>query len=282
MKQLKLCAFADESSPLIDGQITALQKNGMELLEIRNVDGTNISNINAAKAREVHQKLRENGIRVFSVGSPYGKINISDDFAPHLAQFQQGLEIADILGAENIRLFSFYTKEYTPAVFDTVCERLSRFIEAAKGSGITLCHENEKGIYGDSAVRCFALHRALPKLKSVFDPANFIQCNQKIKEAWALLNPYVHYLHIKDATPDGKVVPAGLGVGELPYIIKNYAQMASTPGVITLEPHLKVFDGLKDLEQQDDKTEINEFAYPTNEAAFDAAADALKHVISTL
>ena len=52
-------------------------------------------------------------------------------------------------------------------------------IELAKGSGIVLCHENEKGIYGDIASRCAEIHRELPALKAVFDPANFIQCGQR-------------------------------------------------------------------------------------------------------
>ena len=57
MSNIKLCAFADESSPLIDGQIDALKRNGIEYLEIRNVDGDNVSLISADKAKSVYDKL---------------------------------------------------------------------------------------------------------------------------------------------------------------------------------------------------------------------------------
>jgi hypothetical protein len=47
-------------------------------------------------------------------------------------------------------LFSFFTPaENRDSYKDKVIERLGTFFEIAKGSGITLCHENEKGIYGD-------------------------------------------------------------------------------------------------------------------------------------
>ena len=40
---VRLCAFADEASPWIEGQIAALKRNGISLLEIRGVDEKNIS-----------------------------------------------------------------------------------------------------------------------------------------------------------------------------------------------------------------------------------------------
>ena len=80
---------------------------------------------------------------------------------------------------------------------------------------------------------------ALPQLRAVFDPANFIQCGQDTKPAWELLSPYVEYMHIKDALPDGSVVPAGKGAGELPFLLSQYKGE-----VLTVEPHLSVFAGI--------------------------------------
>ena len=45
MKDVKIFAFADEASKIIDEQIIALKRNGLNGLEIRGVDGTNISDI---------------------------------------------------------------------------------------------------------------------------------------------------------------------------------------------------------------------------------------------
>lgn len=278
MSNIKLCAFADESGAAIDHQIGALKRNSIPYLEIRNVDGTNISNITIEKAKEVKSKLDANGLAVWSLGSPYGKIKISDDFAPHLDLFKRGIEIARTLDAKCIRLFSFYEANDKVAR-DVVMERLSAFIDASKGSGITLCHENEKGIYGDIATRCLDIHQTLPELKCVFDPANFIQSGQDTKEAWELLSKYVFYMHIKDSLPNGKVVPAGNGAGNLPFLVSEFSKQGG--GVMTLEPHLKIFEGLAALEA-DEKTDIDDFSYPSNDAAFDAAAAAIKEIIASL
>lgn len=276
MSNLILCAFADESSPKICGQIDALNRNGIKYIELRNIDGTSIADITADTAKELSKQLTDGGIKVWSLGSPFGKISINDDFNPHLDLFKKSIENAKILGAECIRLFSFFTEEYTTSVRDEVFERLAKFSDAAKGSGIVLCHENEKGIYGDIAPRCLEIHKQFSDIKCILDPANYVQCKQDTNEAWDMLKDYIYYLHIKDADLDGKVVPAGHGAGNVERIVKEYSAMGG--GVMTLEPHLKVFDGLDALEGGQ-KTEIENFVYKTNEEAFDAAANAIKEII---
>lgn len=279
MDKIRLFAFADEAGGSIGHQIEAMQRNGLDGLEIRNVDGVNASDMTAAHAREVRKKLDDAGLITWSIGSPIGKIGAEEDFEPHLNKFRHTLEIADILGAENIRMFSFYIPEgKDPAAFrETVFERLDALIGAASGSEITLCHENEKLIYGDMAGRCAEIHREFPSLKAVFDPANFIQCGQETWEAWTLLKPYVKYLHIKDALPDGNVVPAGKGVGCVARILDDY--LADGGRSLTVEPHLKVFDGLASLERAGSESGIGGYCYESNDAAFDAACGALKAIL---
>ena len=59
----QLCAFADESSTEFQGQIDALKRNGMSLLEIRGVDGENIKDVTPDKARELRKMLDAEGLR---------------------------------------------------------------------------------------------------------------------------------------------------------------------------------------------------------------------------
>ena len=42
IKKIRLCAFADEASQSVEGQISALHRNGIELLEVRGINGVNI------------------------------------------------------------------------------------------------------------------------------------------------------------------------------------------------------------------------------------------------
>lgn len=277
---MKIYAFADEASPIIDEQIKAMKENGVDGLEIRNVDSVNIAEISDSKAKEVRKKLDNACLRVWTIGSPIGKIDIEkDDFTLHTEKFKRTLELADILGAENIRLFSFFTPaENRDSYKDKVIGRLGTFFEIAKGSGINLCHENEKGIYGDIPERCLEIHKALPEMKAIFDPANYVQCGVDTLQAWELLKGYVKYLHIKDALADGSVVPAGKGIGNVEFILGDYIRNGGDS--VTVEPHLTVFDGLKGLEKEGDASVVGEvYKYATAEEAFSAAVSALRGLI---
>ena len=280
MNEIKIYAFADEASPNIDEQITALKRNGLDGLEIRNVDGVNVSDITLEKAKEVKTKLDANGLITWSIGSPIGKIDIEkDDFKAHLEKLKHTLEIADILESKNIRMFSFYMPEGKDVLDykNEVIDRLGQMCEIAKTHNVFLCHENEKGIYGDIPERCLEIHKAIPKLKGIFDPANFVQSNSDTLEAWDMLKDYIYYMHIKDAKIDGTVVPAGMGDGNVEKVVKNFIEKGGNS--FTIEPHLTVFEGFSHLERKGETSVITEYGYPDSNTAFDAACDAFKNLL---
>ena len=282
MKDINVYAFADEAGRELETQIDAMLKNQLQGLEIRSVDGENISDIGISKAKDIRKKMDDAGLCVFSIGSPIGKIDlINDDYSAHLEKFRHCLELADVLGAKHFRLFSFYTPdgENPDEYKDMAFERLEDFVETAKNSDVVLCHENEKGIYGDIARRCLEIHRAFPEIKAVFDPANFVQCKQDTNEAWDMLKGYVEYLHIKDALSDGTVVPSGKGEGNVKRIVGEYLESGRRN--MTVEPHLTVFDGLSSLEKTGGKLK-NKYVFNSNREAFDCACDAIKTIIKSI
>lgn len=279
MKDIKIYAFADEADSNIDGQIAAMKRNGLDGLEIRGVDGTNISDISIAKAKEVKAKLNNAGLITWSIGSPIGKIDINGDFEEHKEKFKHTLEIVKILNAQNMRIFSFYIPENEEAAKykNQVIEYLSELCEIAKLYNVNLCHENEKGIYGDTPERCLELFKAITELKGIFDPANFVQCGVDTIKAWEMLKEYIFYMHIKDSKYNGSVVPAGLGDGNIKEIARKYIANGGT--FFTMEPHLAVFDGLKCLEKEGETSVIDEFAYENNDIAFDTACNTFKKLL---
>jgi sugar phosphate isomerase/epimerase len=274
---MKFCAFADEASEKLSGQIAALRRNGISMLEIRGVNGKNVKDLSRDEVKEIKTALDANGISVWSVGSPIGKISLADDFTAHTEDFKRILETSDILGAKHVRMFSFFPilgmseEEVKEAVYGRIEALLS-----LTPSHITLCHENEKEIFGENTESCLWLHRSFPRLRAVFDPANFVQCGVDTRKAWEALRDYVEYLHIKDAVGDGTVVPAGMGVGNVPDIVRDY--LARGGEVMTLEPHLFDFTGLSALENGK-SVKLGISAYKDNDEAFDAAVKALRVVV---
>ncbi len=285
MKKYELCAFTDEAGSSLADQIKAMKDNELNYMEIRNVDSQNVSLFTEEKAKDIYKRLEAEGLKVWSVGSPIGKITLEDDFAAHLDLFKHCLDLAHTMQAPNIRLFSFYLPQGLSAedkknYEDPVLERMSAIRDAAKGSGVNLCLENEKGLFGDDAPSCLFLHQALPEYKSIFDPANFVQCGQDTLEAYELLHPYIHYMHIKDALESGHIVPPGKGIGNLKALLEKFG-----PGqgkVLSVEPHLAIFDGLSDLEEDPDNLISKKYVYSTQREAFDTAVNSLKEILDEI
>ena len=280
MADIKLCAFADEAGDSLADQIKAMQENGIGLLELRSIDKVNVTKFTNEQVKEYKKQLDDAGIGVWAIGSPIGKVKIEDDFNIDLDLCKRTIEIANMFEAKSLRMFSFYGTNGEEKYRDTVMERLAKYVEAARGSGVTLCHENEKGIYGDIAVRCLEIHKNLPELKCVFDPANYVQCGQDTLEAWEMLEPYVFYGHIKDSLADGSIVPPGKGIGHLREYLPKF--VAKGCQVLTLEPHLKVFSALKDLEAPGDESKIGMYKFESKREAFDCAVNSLKEIIKEL
>ena len=280
-------AFSDESGEAtLQGQIDACKRNGITHMELRGFGKeANINNIKPEQAREMRKVLDANGMRLSAIGSAYGKIKIKDDFAPHFEAFQNTVAVAKILGAPYIRMFSFYfdhDDDYA-ANRDEVLRRVQAMADYAYEQGVLCCHENEKGIYGDTAERCLDILQNVRHLRGVFDPANFVQCGVDTLQAFELLEPYIEYMHIKDALyADNSVVPAGQGDGNVKEILRRIAQREGEL-ILTLEPHLQVFAGLENLEANSEtERAMPAHTYPSHAASFQAAADALKGLIAEI
>lgn len=155
-ESIVLTGFADEIDALLDYQIRVLKKLHMNHIEMRGVDGRSFVDYSEAEAREIRKRLDDNGISLSAIGSPLGKIKITDDFAPHMELYKHTVELAHIMGTPNIRMFSFYGADGKPATAyrDEVMNRLGQFADYAAANEVVLLHENEKGIYGEMADGC--------------------------------------------------------------------------------------------------------------------------------
>lgn len=280
--KIKISGFADEIDPSLDKQIDVLKKLGISQVEMRNVNGKGLVTYSLNEVREIKKKLDENGIKLSSVGSPIGKIGIKDDFEEHFKLFEHTVEIARIMEVPYIRMFSFFMPEgEDPEKYkEEVFRRLQRFVDYAEEKDVILLHENEKAIYGDIAIRCKEIMDTFygDHFKAVFDFANFVQCKQDTLEAYEMLKPYIHYIHIKDALwENAHVVPAGHGNGHVAEILKDLIDNGYE-GVFSLEPHLADFAGFSALEQG--KGEKKEKL--SGEESFTIAYDALKKIMEAI
>lgn len=284
MARFIFSAFSDEAAKDLQGQIAACKANNITHMELRGIAGKNISTYTVQEAKELQKTLEAEGMRVSSIGSFWGKFPIDSDFEEQFEGFKQTVEVARILDAEYIRMFSFYIdKDENPDDYkEEVVRRVRLMAEYSDRKGVRCCHENERGIFGATPERCLFLHEQLGELLGcILDPANYILDGCDPLAAYEMLEPYITYMHIKDALKQERmVVPAGKGDGGLLPILSRLAQKSGCY-FLSVEPHLKVFDGLKDLEQTGDIAEkMKEFTYSDNTASFKAACDAIHSLVS--
>ena len=248
----KISGFSDEIVDDFTGQLDAMQELGIKHIEVRNlaVNGKPkavIVDLTEDDLRAAKRELDSRGMRVSAIGSPIGKIMITDDFESHMDRFKVALRAADILETSYIRMFSFFMPEgEDPALHrDEVMRRLKALCDAARQhrSDILLLHENESDIYGDTPTRCKDIFETVgaENFRFTLDPANFVACGVKpFTEAYPALKQWLHYVHVKDKeSPDGKVVVAGEGQAEWRELL-GALKADSYDGFFSLEPHLQI------------------------------------------
>ncbi|MCT4544035.1 MAG: sugar phosphate isomerase/epimerase [Vallitalea sp.] len=282
MSNFVLSAFSDEIDMDLKTQLNVLEEHGIKYMEIRGVNDKNIADLSLEEAKQVKKELDKRGAFVSSIGSPIGKIKITDPFEAHLEKFKHVLEIAKILDSKYIRMFSFFMPEGdNPDEYkEETIRRWKAFLDVAKDYDVILLHENEKDIYGDIPRRCMDLVKELnnSQFKLIFDFANFVQCGIDTQTAFELLKDEVVYFHIKDALSKGhKVVPAGHGDGKILEILKEVKQ-AGYNGFLSLEPHLGNFKGFADLENGD----VNEELEESGPGKFKIAVEALNDLLNEI
>lgn len=255
-EKIKISGFADEISADFVTQLMTVIGLGMHYISLRAADGKGIADYTVSEVEEkLLPKLTEYQVKVSSLGSPIGKVGVEDEegFEKQKKQLEELCGICKLLGCRYIRMFSFFIPEgKNPEEYrDKVVDKLGQFLEIARAHDVVLLHENEKEIYGDTGERCRVLFEALKDshFRAAFDFANFVQCGEDTAECWNMLQPYIEYIHIKDAvSTDKENVVCGTGEGKIKELLERAIIKEGYEGFLTLEPHLVLFDSLASLE----------------------------------
>ncbi len=262
-----LSAFADEASRDFRGQLEGLKENNISYVELRKIDGVNISAISADAARTYKKMLDDAGVRVWSLGSPLAKQYYKKDLAFEIEMAKRLCELAQIFECGNVRAFSFFTglKKQRGEV---VLPKLKELVGVLSAQHIHFCLENDTGLYADVPERVEELLDRFPEMKFVYDPANFIISGCGAEEPLKRLCGRAYYFHIKDARGK-RVVPAGFGDAKIDDLVKRI----DGDRVCTIEPHLFAFRGVKGAF-------TDRYDLRSARGRFDLAADAFKKILT--
>ncbi len=279
-----LSAFADEAGPTAEDQIKALKRAGYSHIDIRGIDGHNITVLPQDKAREIRRKLDDAGIKVAMYGSPIGKIDIADDVETDLAKLRHLGGLIDIFDCKAVRMFSYYNKGgASPEKWQS--ESLSRLgkLKAEAGKlGLVLYHENESHIFGDHPAECAVIARELRDGKTfrmIFDFSNFNMGGDDVWAGWELLQPVTDCFHLKDSDANRQHVLMGQGAGHAKRILAD-AIKRGWHGPLTLEPHLSHSKAVMATGPSGKANEA--FSAMSQADSFHAAAQAAKNLLKDI
>lgn len=239
-----ISAFADEIDPSPEKQIAVLKQCGVKHIEFRSIVQTNVLDLTDLQIREFKALLDKNGFALSAIGSPIGKIKITDPFEPHLKRLQRAIELCQVFGTRTIRIFSYYPPDGDDGDWskwrDEVHRRMRAKLDLAEKAGVRLVHENEHRIYGDDPNRVVDLMQtfACKSFGAVYDPANYVFCGYDPWQGWQQTKQWTMHFHIKDwvkGEPHGRV--AGEGQGRIAEVMAEAVKM-NYDGFATLEPHL--------------------------------------------
>lgn len=238
-----LSGFGDEIDPDPQIQLAVLAALGASNIEVRSAWGVNVVDFTDDQLESLRTVISACGMGVSAVASPIGKVNVALDADAEVQRLRRVIRVAHALETPYIRIFSFFRDEGVSAdtVRDDVLTRMRLLADEAEKERVTLLHENEKAIYGDTPERVLDIVESVGSdaLRLTWDNANFVQVGVRpFADGYKQLRPYVDYLQMKDAVAStGDVVPVGEGDGELRETLSAFRDDGFT-GFVSLEPHL--------------------------------------------
>ncbi|MCC3766764.1 sugar phosphate isomerase/epimerase [Streptomyces sp. UNOC14_S4] len=244
---LPLCGIGDEAGESLGTQLSALTELRWNLIELRNVDGTALADLDEDAFDRLTGRLAGAGLQVACVDSRIANWArpIGSDFAEDLRELEILAERCVRLGTPYIRIMSYPNDGRPEASWRAeVHARMRELTARAESTGVVLVHENCAGWAASDPARVLGLleHVDSPALKLLFDTGNGAAHGYEAYELLPEIAPYVAHVHIKDAVGDPSdvhyVLP-GEGrcrVGDALRLLIEHGY----PGVWSIEPHINV------------------------------------------
>lgn len=237
MTNWKLSAFADEIDDNLAVQLDELSKADISLIDLRTAFDKNVMLLSDEEVKAVVDTAAKASIGVNCVASPINKVVMEySDPDDELAKLKRAIEIARVIGINRIRIFTPEGND-----FDAVYRWMEPQVSLAVQENVVLMHENDAKYFGayPSQARKIVERFSCDQFRFAFDFANPIHIGYKAMDDWfPWLLPYLETIHIKDATAEGKVCPAGQGVGQVPETLA-WLKSKGWEGVLSIEPHLQ-------------------------------------------
>ncbi len=228
-----ISGIVDEVSSILDEQLMVLNKHKFSHIEIRNINGLNVTKLSDQNLRILSRKLEFDEVDVTGINSKIGQVSINDKFDIQLEQFKRVVEVANILSTVRVRISSWLIPENEDYsnYHNKVVDQLGVLSEYAKKQSVKCFVENEKLHYMDNSNRVVGINRELENIKFVFNPTNTNLSLETPYDFYVNTSSLIDYFYISD------VIPKGYDVADIIKILSAHKQN-NNQTVLTIHPSL--------------------------------------------
>ena len=242
-----ISGIADEAGESIDTQIRAHLTLGWKHIELRNIDGVNLTDVSDQQFDQIVEKLSQAGLEVSCFASQLCNWSrkITNPFEVDTAELARAIPRMQRLGTRFIRIMSYPNDSLSQDDWKAeAVGRIKKLARMADDGGVVLVHENCDGWAGQSVRHSLELLETVdsPALKLVYDTGNPVEHDQNGWEFYSGVVDQIAYVHIKDAVKtSGKLQGTfpGEGSGQVQRIVADLFRRGYDGG-ISIEPHMAV------------------------------------------
>ncbi|MDR3173312.1 MAG: sugar phosphate isomerase/epimerase [Treponema sp.] len=246
----RMTGIADEGGESIERQVENHKALGWETIELRNVEKTNICEMDDRRFDKVRGAMEKAGMRAagFSSAIANWARPITGEFSRDREDLIRAIPRMRLLNTKFIRIMSYPNDGLEEKAWkDEAFSRITELTRIAGGEGIVLLLENCDGWASTSprALKEMLSHINSPALQAVFDTGNPVSHGGDSQSVWDFYHaalPWLVHFHIKDceAQKDGeKAVHTYPGKGDccVPEIMKDLIGRGYG-GMFSIEPHI--------------------------------------------
>jgi len=201
--------ISDEAGSSIEKQIAAHKELGWDKLELRLIDGVNLTAVDDVAFEKVCEAVTAAGLTVCCFASALGNWSrpIRGDFELDMVELKTAIPRMQRFGTRFIRVMSWVQGEASEDEWrDEAVKRLKVLAGMAADGGIVLLHENCTGWGGESPEHSLELLERVdnPALMLMFDTGNPFGHRQDPIDYVTKILDHVLHVHIKDGYLDGE------------------------------------------------------------------------------
>ncbi len=238
--------IGDEAGVSLDDQIRAHRELGWKHIEVRNVDGVNLTDLSDEAFEEAADRLSSAGIAVSCFASQL--CNWSRPITRHADIDRQELARAlprmRELGCRFIRVMSYPNAGWPEEKWrGEALARLKGLVWMAEEADVVLVHENCDGWGAQGHEQTLELLEQVgsENLKLLWDTGNPVAYGQDPWDYYEAVRQHVVYVHIMDAVMENGEVRytfPGEGDGRVRDVVRDLLKHGYEGG-FSIEPHMK-------------------------------------------